>query len=122
MALPPVPYEQSDASLFVFVHLQDIYKTYWDYWEYVDQRVFALANSAWTETVVQPPGPEILRGAENSSCSALDVRQVVVELPKVVVPLVVHSGEDAAAGQLGEILGTKGKGSGTAGITVEGKL
>lgn len=46
MARAPVPYEQSDASLFVFEHLQDIYKTYWDYWEHGDQRGCALANSA----------------------------------------------------------------------------
>lgn len=72
--------------------------------------------------MVHPPGLEILSGAEDSSRSVLDIGEVVVELPQVVVPLVVHSGEDAAAGQLGEILGTQGKGSGMAGITVEGKL
>lgn len=60
----------------------------------------------------------LLSGAGNPSRSTLDVREVVVELAQVVVPLVVHSGEDAAAGQLGEILGgTKGKLSGTTGVT-----
>lgn len=41
----------------------------------------------------------------------LDVGEVVVELPQVVVPLILYSREDAAAaGQLGEILGgEKGK-------------
>lgn len=43
MARPPVPYEQSDASPFVFVQLQEIYKIYW---EHMDQHVCMLANSA----------------------------------------------------------------------------
>lgn len=49
-----------------------------------------------------------------SSRSALDVREVVVELPQVVEPLVVYGREDAAAGQLGEILGGE-KGDASAG-------
>lgn len=47
---------------------------------------------------------------------------MVVELAQVVVPFVVHSRKDAAAGELGEILGgTKGKLSGTTGVT-EGSI
>lgn len=40
-----------------------------------------------------------------SSRLDLDVWEVVVELAQVVEPLVVYGREDAAAGQLGEILG-----------------
>lgn len=109
MAGSPVWYQQSDVSLFVFTHLRKL------------QSLWGPTCLSAGQTCIDRKGGGGGGGGGGASWAgdavASDVGEVVVELAQVGPP-VVHGREDAAAGQLGEILGgEKGKVSAGAGKT-----